>query len=83
MRAPLMKAQQDGSIRIHDLPKVVMGRRRLGLAEERLVPPEAGWNVAYADDRPGAFHRSCGVGSVSLPRLRLKELVLHVSQLFL
>ena len=57
MRAPLVEAEQDGSIRIQDLTKVVMGRRRLGLAEERLVPFEAAGNVAYADDRPCAFHR--------------------------
>jgi hypothetical protein len=27
------------------------------LAEERLVPFEAAGNVAYAEDRPCAFHR--------------------------
>ena len=56
VRAPLVEAEQDGSIRIQDLTKVVMARRRLGLAEERLVPFEAAGNVAYADDRPCAFH---------------------------
>src|SRR6478736_8122020 len=56
VRAPLVKAEQDGSIRIHDLTKVVMARRRLGLAEERLVPFEAAGNIAYTDDRPYAFH---------------------------
>ena len=35
MRAPLVEAEQDGSIRIQDLTKVVMARRRLGLTEER------------------------------------------------
>jgi hypothetical protein len=39
-----------------------MARRRLGLAEERLVPFEATGNVADADDRPRAFHRSSAVG---------------------
>ncbi len=34
VRAPLVEAEQDGSIRIQDLTKVVMARRRLGLAEE-------------------------------------------------
>jgi hypothetical protein len=57
VRAPLVEAEQDGSIRIQDLTKVVMARRRLGLAEERLVPFEATGNVADADDRPRAFHR--------------------------
>jgi hypothetical protein len=51
-----VEAEQDGSIRIQDLTKVVMARSRLGLAEERLVPFEAAGNVAYADDRPYAFH---------------------------
>jgi hypothetical protein len=44
-----------------------MARRRLGLAEERLVPFEAIGNVADADDRPRAFHRSSAVG---LTRIR-------------
>ena len=39
-----------------------MARRRLGLAEKRLVPFEADGNVTYADDRPRAFHRSAAVG---------------------
>jgi hypothetical protein len=56
VRAPLVKAKQDGSIRIQDLTKVVMARRRLGLAEKRLIPSEAAWNVANADDGPCAFH---------------------------
>jgi hypothetical protein len=62
MRAPLVEAEQHGSIRIQDLAKVVMVRRRLGLAEERLVPFEAARNVAYPDDRPCAFHRISAVG---------------------
>jgi len=56
VRAPLVEAEQDGSIRIQDLTPVVMARSRLGLSEERLVPFEAGRNVVYADDRPCAFH---------------------------
>jgi len=56
VRAPLVEAEQDGSIRIQDLTKVVMARRRPGLAEERLVPFKATGNVADADDRPRAFH---------------------------
>ena len=56
MRAPLVEAEQDGSIRIQDLTEVVMARRRLGLAKDRLVPFEAARDVAYADDRPCAFH---------------------------
>jgi hypothetical protein len=52
-----VEAEQHGSIRIEDLTKVVMARRRLGLTEERLVPFEAARNVANADDRPDPFHR--------------------------
>ena len=55
MGAPLVKAQQHSSIRIQDLTKVVMARRRLGLAEKRLIQFEAARNVAYTDDRPCAF----------------------------
>jgi hypothetical protein len=62
VRAPLVEAEQDGSIRIQDLTKVVMVRRCLGLAEKRLVPFEAAGNVAHADDRPCAFHRISAVG---------------------
>src|SRR5262249_36768673 len=56
VRAPLVEADQDGSIRVQDLAEVVMSRRRLGLAEERLVPFEAARYVSYADDCPRAFH---------------------------
>ena len=69
MRAPLVEAEQDGSIRIQDLTKVVMARRRLGLAEERLVPFEAAGNVAYADDRPCAFHRISAVGLTTIEQI--------------
>jgi hypothetical protein len=69
VRAPLVEAEQDGSIRIQDLTKVVMARKRLGLAKQRLVPFEAVWNVAYADDRPCAFHH---ISAVGLTRIRRK-----------
>lgn len=65
MRAPLVEAEQHSSIRIQDLTKVVMVRRCLGLAEERLVPFEAARNVAYPDNRPCAFHRISAVGLVT------------------
>ena len=73
MRAPLVEAEQDGSIRIQDLTKVVMVRRRFALAEERLVPFQAAGNVSYADDRPCAFHR---ISAVGLTRIRLTGLVI-------
>ena len=56
LRAPLVETEQDSSVRIEDLTKIGMGRSCLGLAEERLVPFEATRHIAYADDRPGAFH---------------------------
>jgi hypothetical protein len=51
MGALLVKAQQHSSIRIQDLTKVVIARKRLGLAEKRLVPFEAAWNVASTNGR--------------------------------
>ena len=59
---PLMEAEQDSSIRIEDLPKVVMGRKSSRLTEQRLVPFEAARHVAYPYDRPRA-HRVplCGL----------------------
>jgi hypothetical protein len=62
MRAPLVEAEQNRSIRIQDLAKVVMARRRLGLPKERLVPLEAARDVVYANDRPCAFHCIFTVG---------------------
>src|SRR5262245_60625723 len=56
VRAPLMDTKQHGSIRIQDLTEVVMGRGGHGLPKERLIPSDALVNVAYADDRPCAFH---------------------------
>ena len=73
MRAPLVEAKQNGSIGIQDLTKVVMARRRLGLAKERLVPFEAAGNVAHTNDRPRAFHRISAVGLASaITRVRLR-----------
>jgi len=56
VRAPLVETQQDGSIRIENLTKVVMARSRFGLPKERLVPFEAERNVSDADDCPCALH---------------------------
>jgi hypothetical protein len=63
-----VKTKQNGSVRIQQLTKVIMRRTCLGLAEERLIPPEAGRNVTYADDRPCAFNRILAVGSNGLSR---------------
>ena len=41
MGTPLVKAEQDRSIRVEDLPEVVVGGSRLRQAKQRLVPLEA------------------------------------------
>src|SRR5207237_2246911 len=38
--APLVETEQDSTVRVQELAKMVVGRRRLRLAEERLVPPK-------------------------------------------
>src|SRR3989442_9568627 len=50
VRAPLVEAEQDSSIRIEDLTKVGMVGSCLELTQERLVPFEATPLLAYADD---------------------------------
>ena len=70
VRGPLVEAEQDGSIRIQDLTKVVMARRRLRVAEQRLIPFEAAGNVANADDCPGAFHCISAVGLTTIEQIR-------------
>jgi hypothetical protein len=52
VRAPPVEAEQDRSIRIQNLTKVVVSWKRLGLAEQRLVPFEVRRDIAYANDRP-------------------------------
>src|SRR5579862_9717958 len=54
--APRVEAEQNSSIGIEDLPKVIMGRKGSRLAEQRLIPFEADRHVAYPDDRPRALH---------------------------
>ena len=57
VRSPPMEAEQDGTVRVHKLTKVIVRRRRLDLAEERLVPANTARYVTYADDFLSAFHR--------------------------
>src|SRR5262245_52595000 len=58
---PLVETKQDRSIRVDDLPEVVVGRSRLRQAKQRLVPFEALGHVSDANDRPRALHRLlCG-----------------------
>jgi len=56
MGTPLVKAQQDRSIRVEDLTEVVMGGSRVRLAKQRLVPVQTSSHVAYPDDGPCALH---------------------------
>jgi hypothetical protein len=71
VRAPLVEAEQDGSIRIQDLTKVVVARRRLGLAKERQGSSRNGTDdraehaVGLGEDveLAGGVHRDVGVGA--------------------
>src|SRR5262245_16279723 len=65
--APLVQAEQDRSIRVEDLTKVLVSGGRLRLAEQRLVPPEAARHILHPDDRPGASHRPKGRGMAGRP----------------
>ena len=56
MGAPLVEAEQDSSVRIENLPEVIMGRKGSRLTEQRLVPAEALRHIAYPYNRPGALH---------------------------
>jgi len=53
---PPMKAEQHGPICIAYLTEVVVSGRCLWLAEERLIPFEAGRYVSDADYGPYSFH---------------------------
>src|SRR3954454_8502551 len=64
---PLVKAEQDRSIRVEDLPEVVMGGSRLRQAQQRLVPLEAARHIANANDGPRASH---GVPPAAEPERR-------------
>ena len=48
--APFVETEQDSSVRVEELTKFVVGRCRLRLAEERLVPLEARADVVHPDD---------------------------------
>jgi len=57
MGAPRVETEQDSSIGIDDLRKVIVGRKSSWLTEQRLVPFETARHVAYPYDRPRALHR--------------------------
>ena len=77
VRAPRMQAEQDRSIGIQQLTKVVMVRRRLRLAKERLVPIAASRHVAYADDCPYAFHKIYRYHARAERRARIINQIFH------
>ena len=54
--APSVKAEQHRPIRVKDLTEVGMSRSRRRLAEQRLVPLEAGRHISHPDDRPRALN---------------------------
>src|SRR5262245_3988930 len=66
--SPLVETEQYRSIRVQDLPEVVVLRGRLLQAKQRLVPVEAPAYVSDADDRPRALHRSPYVLEMSAAR---------------
>ncbi len=59
MGAPLMETEQHSAVRVDELTKVRMARRRLGLSKQRLVPLETPRHVPHPDDGPRAFHIGC------------------------
>src|SRR5271169_2487322 len=75
MGAPLVKAEQHGSIGVEDLTEVVMGRSRLRQAKQRLVPLEAPRHVAHPDDRPRAFHVTSGAACALAGRVLIANLL--------
>jgi hypothetical protein len=54
--APLVKTEQDGSIRVEDLSEVVMCGSRFLQAKQRLIPSEAASYIGNSNDRPCASH---------------------------
>src|SRR5262245_19445634 len=49
MGSPLVEAQQDGSIRVDDLAKIIVRGARFRLTEQRLIPLEAASHVSDPD----------------------------------
>src|ERR1700683_2828918 len=54
---PLVEAKQDRSIRVEDLPEVIVTGSRRRQAKERLVPLETGGHIGDANDRPRTPHK--------------------------
>src|ERR1041385_3986738 len=56
--APLVKTEQDRSVRVDDLPKVIMSGSRPGQPKQPLIPFETPKHIANPNYRPDAFHAS-------------------------
>jgi hypothetical protein len=62
----LVEAEQDSSICVLNLTKVIMAWRRVGLPQKRLIPLKAAGNVTDADNRPYAFHETSAIALVRM-----------------
>src|SRR5262245_52575330 len=58
VRSPLVKAKQDRSIGVEDLPEIVMSGVRFRLAKQRLIPFATVSNIRNANNFPGPLHRT-------------------------
>jgi hypothetical protein len=54
---PPVETEQDRSIRVEDLPEVIVTGSRRRQAKKRLIPLETGGHIGDANDRPGALHK--------------------------
>lgn len=54
--APGMEADEDFAVRVGDLAEIIVVRRDVRLAEERLIPGAALEHVGDADNGPDALH---------------------------
>src|SRR6185295_15263317 len=56
VRAPFMQAEQNRSIRVDDLPEVVVGGSRGRQAKQRLVPLKTASHLANTNNGPDSLH---------------------------
>lgn len=56
VRAPRMKAKQNSSVLIHNLPEKIVFGNRLWQAKQRPVTHEAAGCISDPDDRPKTLH---------------------------
>jgi hypothetical protein len=62
--APLVETQQYRSIRVEDLPEVLVRGGGPGQPEQLLVPRDAQGDVAHANDCPRALHSNLAVAGL-------------------